>query len=95
MAICGTCNGEMLAVLTCLAEQRPNVTYYGQDINADWYRDLAPTLPSRCRDCGVAHGGLHHPGCCVAQCTRCDDQRLGCGCDDEKPARTRVQAPRW
>jgi hypothetical protein len=19
--------------------------------------------PSRCRDCGVAMGGLHHPGC--------------------------------
>lgn len=40
-------------------------------------------LPDRCGDCAVAHGGLHHPGCCIAQCSTCGQQRFGCDCDTD------------
>jgi len=40
---------------------------------------------SRCHDCGVRHGGTHHPGCDAEKCPRCEGQLISCGClrDDE------------
>lgn len=69
--------------LTCLAELRPGVTYYGQDMPASDYEpgDLE-AMPDRCDRCGVAKGGLHHVHCTVAGCLTHDyAQRLGCPCD--------------
>jgi len=44
-----------------------------------------PRARSRCGDCGVARGGLHHPGCDLQRCPRCRGQLISCGCrfDDE------------
>lgn len=39
--------------------------------------------PGRCRDCGVAKGGMHHPGCFAECCPRCGGQLVGCGCLSE------------
>jgi hypothetical protein len=36
-----------------------------------------------CTDCGVARGGLHHPGCDVERCPRCGDQQISCDCWEE------------
>ncbi len=36
--------------------------------------------PPRCGDCGVALGANHHPGCDLAQCPRCTQQMISCGC---------------
>jgi hypothetical protein len=81
--LCRACWQDITVALTCDAQQREGVTYYGGDIDADWYRnDVAPHLPARCRDCGVARGGLHHPHCTQAGCTRCNQQRATCTCDD-------------
>ena len=33
-----------------------------------------------CDDCGVSLGKLHNPGCALAQCPRCWDQLVSCGC---------------
>ena len=34
----------------------------------------------RCPECGVARGGLHHPGCDLEQCPRCGRQYITCDC---------------
>lgn len=34
----------------------------------------------RCHDCGIRHGGIHHPGCAVEWCPRCGHQLLSCWC---------------
>lgn len=34
----------------------------------------------RCHDCGIAHGGYHHPGCDAERCPRCFGQLISCGC---------------
>lgn len=36
-----------------------------------------------CRDCGVSHGQLHVPTCCVERCPVCSGQAMGCGCADD------------
>lgn len=85
-ARCEACGRRMLRVLTCRAEFRDGVSFYGSDAppDADWYVEIAELLPYRCRDCGVVKGGLHHPGCCIAACMVHDwEQRLAC--DAEHP----------
>lgn len=34
-----------------------------------------------CRDCGVALGEFHHPGCPVEECPRCGDRYVECDCE--------------
>lgn len=44
-------------------------------------RRIEPGTPlRRCRDCNVAPGGFHHPGCDKERCPKCGGQLIGCGC---------------
>lgn len=81
MEICDACGWDMAIATTCPAD-RPGVTTYDRAIRWGWWkRLLGYRLPERCRDCGVTEGGTHHVGCCIAECDRCDDQRVCCPCD--------------
>lgn len=52
-------------------------TPYGKEVVG-----AAPT----CRDCGVQHGQLHVPSCCVERCPICTGQAITCGCADDDEA---------
>jgi hypothetical protein len=81
MATCPSCELDMATAPGC-TNPEPHTTRYSYDADVDWYRADAALRPARCRDCGVIKGAVHHPGCCVAGCTRCKGQKLMCECDD-------------
>lgn len=85
MAICDLCEREMTAADSCTVDVL--------HCDGEPYR-LAPYEPEpmdldpgeRCGDCGVLLGGLHHVGCDMQRCPRCQRQLISCGCRwDEYP----------
>lgn len=37
-------------------------------------------IGTRCHDCGVVDGGIHHPGCDAEECPKCGGQIISCDC---------------
>lgn len=78
MAKCSQCCQEMMdeSVRSCTLQ---TVTFPAGDV--------LPAVPcdyERCRDCNVAEGGFHHPGCDKEECPKCKGQLISCGCLDDE-----------
>jgi hypothetical protein len=82
MAICDACNLEMLEADGCLNPDWTTQPFGHESIFTD---DPLIEPPAHCHDCGCRRNNRHHPGCCVAWCHDCDEQRLFCdhATDDE------------
>ena len=68
-----SCGGPMIQVAGRVYER----VRFGQESGNRWEEfDFCP-------ECGVSHGGLHHPGCDIEECPRCRTQYLSCDCAEE------------
>lgn len=89
-AICTECDQDMFSATSCTAEplmlcdgQLYEFVLYGSE---PLWEEHGAVAEWPCRDCGVAPGGSHHPGCCVEICPRCKGQMLGCPCTAPPPS---------
>jgi hypothetical protein len=86
MAECDSCKQEMTEKVGCTVEvyddfkdgeERQRLRY--GDGREGWDEYGIDPLDN-CHDCGVPVGELHHPGCDVERCPRCEHQALSCEC---------------
>ena len=75
MAVCEDCRQEMTGSSSCTHDLLVLV-----DVTFLRPRHEASGPVGRCPDCGVLGGGIHHLGCGVEPCPRCDHQLISCGC---------------
>ncbi len=52
------------------------------------------TATTRCRDCGVRAGAVHHVGCDIEQCPVCGAQLFCCDCAKRAPTGLKVASKR-
>jgi hypothetical protein len=75
-AICEVCKQEMLPGVGCTLKQF-------DDMNGGPYNRIPFESESGiCRDCHVRNGQLHHPGCDVERCPKCNGQAISCDCTE-------------
>ena len=83
MAVCKFCGKETVGASSC-AECL--VIIDGEKFQPIPHRnDCSPllprgALPSRCAECNVMPGGLHHIGCGVEICPKCRNRWISCRC---------------
>jgi hypothetical protein len=95
MATCDWCNLDMLApeTTTCVQSVKyPDGVVVDAIPYTHWGGHWTPNgrssrgeIPDghRCHDCRIVKGGLHHPGCDMERCPRCEGQLISCGCLSE------------
>ena len=42
---------------------------------------VVPSKIKSCGDCGVSKNGIHHLGCDMEECPRCNGQFISCDCN--------------
>lgn len=78
--ICKACGQDMNEVDTCTATTVVLKDGHGILMEFDKSRFHFTEEGGRCHDCGIKHGELHHMGCDVERCPRCEGQLITCYC---------------
>lgn len=77
MAPCDYCHQEM----TTAAECTDSTLLTFKDDRTHYARIPYPAdQQTRCHDCNVLPGRLHHPGCDMELCPKCGGQLISCDC---------------
>lgn len=82
MATCDLCKQDMLKAKACKGDRMvrfpdgARLAVIPHDPDAD----------GPCGDCGVAPGGVHHSGCDMERCPRCQGQLISCACFEAEAA---------
>jgi hypothetical protein len=71
MAKCNDCGQEMMESVGCTAKE--------VRIEKKMYKRI-PNGDSKCHDCAVPAGKIHHYGCDMERCPVCDGQLAFCSC---------------
>jgi hypothetical protein len=77
MAICEHCKQDMLKVDSCNPHTYSEIK---DGPRVEPSREHFDEPAGRCHDCNIVHGNLHHPGCDVERCPKCEGQLLTCEC---------------
>ena len=92
MAKCKYCEKEMLKIDTCTWNTYVEYPNGEKLLPSTYHFDEAN---GRCHDCGIKHGGYHHPGCDVERCPKCGGQLISCGCLDPIVTKEKVTLSKW
>lgn len=89
MAMCDFCRNDMAEQpVTCVPV--PLIVNGRQYQSIPWGSETGSRaafhrgIDGPCDSCRTPRGGVHHPGCCIAQCPVCRQQMFGCGCFDDE-----------
>ncbi len=84
MAVCTACDQEMLQAESCTLEAYEGETESRVRYDPEWLSPWPEMPPDhRCHDCGVRPGAIHHPGCDMERCPKCEGQAISCDCNYE------------
>jgi len=76
MAKCKDCGNEMTIAISCY----PRYIIIDNEVfnrNTEYF-----DVNEKCHDCGIKNekGNVHHYGCDIERCPKCDGQLISCGC---------------
>ena len=78
MVMCDYCEQEMMRADGCI--DAPIVIDGCSYPPVRFGDERLPWVMSRCGDCNVLRGQIHHHGCDIEECPACGDQSIGCDC---------------
>lgn len=75
-AKCSACKQEMRPGVACKLKK------YTDFADGVARKRIPHSGDENCGDCACPPGGLHHPGCDMERCPKCQGQALSCDCCD-------------